>query len=449
MRIFFTILAALVFPFSTYCGNAGARAVKAVPVYNFTFDCKVSKPSGIFKKGEEIVLSGRMLEKGTVPRNRFVCAQLLFNEKVRETRILPAAQEAVFRTSSDKAGWFMLRLTVLDEKKKTIINPASPWKAPFRGGVGAMVAPEEIRPGMAEPADFDEFWKKQRAELDKVPLKAVRTPVAVGKRYEGKVLCWDVKVECAGGMPVSGYLCMPVGAKPGSLPALVSYHGAGVRSAYKPLNDGQNMISFNVNAHGIENGKSADFYHSLNKNELKAYPHRNKNNRELFYFRGMFLRIMRSLDYVKSLPEWNGKILIVTGGSQGGAQALVAAALEPRVTFCGSNVPALCDHGGSLAERTPGWPRLYRAKPGSSAHEKVADAVKYYDVCYFARRIKCETRICTGFIDSTCAPTSVYAAYNSIPETTPKAIFTNPIGTHGMKHEGLQERIKKIIADGK
>ena len=63
MRIFFTILAALVFPFSTYCGNAEARAVKAVPVYNFTFDCKVSKPSGIFKKGEEIVLSGRMLEK--------------------------------------------------------------------------------------------------------------------------------------------------------------------------------------------------------------------------------------------------------------------------------------------------------------------------------------------------------------------------------------------------
>ena len=53
---------------------------------------------------------------------------------------------------------------------------------------------------------------------------------------------------------------------------------------------------------------------------------------------------MRSLDYVKSLPEWNGKVLIVKGGSQGGAQSIVAAALDNNVTMMIAEVPAMCDH---------------------------------------------------------------------------------------------------------
>ena len=104
-------------------------------------------------------------------------------------------------------------------------------------------------------------------------------------------------------MPVSGYLCMPKNAKKGSLPAVGSYHGAGVRSAHKQHGAGTRYIHFDVNAHGIENGKPAQFYADLAKGELKDYRHRNKTDRNRFYFKEMYLRVMRALDYVKTLPR--------------------------------------------------------------------------------------------------------------------------------------------------
>ncbi len=39
----------------------------------------------------------------------------------------------------------------------------------------------------------------------------------------------------------------------------------------------------------------------------------------------MFLRMERAIDFLASQPEWDGRILIVTGSSQGGGQAIVAA----------------------------------------------------------------------------------------------------------------------------
>ena len=458
MKMYSLVLAAMLLPAAVSGNNIAAKAAKpavkaAKPAVEnadlkFKFDCKVNKPDGIYKKGEEVVLSGKVVELSAVPKAKFYRAQLLFNDKNKENRVLPITEEVTFKVSSKVPGWFVLRLTALDENKKQIINYASRgnWKPPFFGGIGAMVAPEELMPGTPEPADFDEFWKKQRAELDKVPVKATRKSVDVPKWAKGKVLCWDVKVDCAGGMPVSGYLCMPPNAKPKSLPAMVSYHGAGVRSANKPAHYGQRAIAFDVNAHGIENGHPKAFYDKLSANELKAYQARNKEDRDKFYFRGMFLRIMRALDYVKTLPEWNGKILIVTGGSQGGAQALVAAALDPQVTYCGANVPALCDHGGSFADRAPGWPRLYNVSNKKVPYQKTAEAVKYYDVSYFAKRIKCETRVSTGFFDTVCVPTSVYAAYNSIPAATKKALYTEPAGTHSMPHAPSWKRVNEIIS---
>ena len=450
MKKFFYAITLFLLPIAVFCNNVAAPKVQSQAqsperTRNFDFVTKLNKADGIFKKNEVIEFSAKLLENGSVPQGMFLQAQLYFNEKLRENKVIPANEEVTFKVSSGTAGWFVLRLTVLDENKKILWNVKNTKKFPYRGGIGAMVAPEEIMPGAPEPADFDAFWQKQRAELDKVPVKAVRTSVPVPKQYAGKVLCWDVKVDCAGGMPVSGYLCMPANAKPKSLPIQVSYHGAGVRSSNKPLPYGQYAISFNVNAHGIANGQPAAFYQKLAANELKGYPGRNKTNRDDFYFRGMYLRLMRALDYVKSLPEWNGKILVVTGGSQGGAQALVAAALDPQVTFCGANVPALCDHGGGFADRAAGWPRLYKVRNGKADNEKVMQTAGYYDCCNFAKRIKCETYVCTGFADGTCVPTSVYAAFNSLPKSTVKTLFTNPAGTHSMKNPGLGKRVYEML----
>ena len=124
-------------------------------------------------------------------------------------------------------------------------------------------------------------------------------------------------------MPVSGYLVMPKDAKAKSLPAEVSFLGYSVCGAGKNLQAGENKIFLNINAHGIKNGEPKEYYEELSKGALKSYAFSKDENAspDTSYFNGMFLRAMRALEFVKSLPEWNGKDLRASGGSQGGLQS--------------------------------------------------------------------------------------------------------------------------------
>jgi len=160
------------------------------------------------------------------------------------------------------------------------------------------------------------------------------------------------------------------------------------------------------------------------------------------------IRVLCELKFLKSQPLWNGKDLISVGGSLGGAQSAWAAALDPDVTLAVINVPCFCEFDGAAVGRRGSIPR------GGASH-KIAKAPKalaaqsYYDCVHFAPMIKCETYVCTGFADEACHPSSVYAFYNALPETTEKAITTDPctghfgttVNTRGNKrfHELLKE----------
>ncbi len=427
---------------------APAQPVKAAPEkeQKISFEAKADKPGAVYAKGEPITLSCRMLIDGKPVKGKFVRYMTYINGMhTGETKILPSDETFTVTGKLDRSGWYHVIGTALDENKKPILIPNNRWNNAYSGGVGAMVAPEEIRPSGTEPADFDAFWKAQREALNKVPVKATRVEVPVSADLKDKVVCYDVKVDCAGAKPVSGYLAMPAKAAPKSLPAIVSYHGAGVRSANKPLRYAQNAICLDVNAHGIENGKPADYYSNLDKNVLKDYRRAGKQNRDEFYFKEMYLRVMRALDYVKSLPEWDGKTLIVHGGSQGGGQSLVAASLDPQVTLCVAGVPALGDHAGRMVGRQPGWPFLYSAKDGVPSDPEASKTAEYFDNNNFAKRIKCETFVSTGFIDTTCVPTSVYSAYNSIPAGVRKHIDTTPTKGHDAPIPSGYKRIDEIV----
>ena len=141
--------------------------------------------------------------------------------------------------------------------------------------------------------------------------------------------------------------------------------------------------------------------------------------------------LLRALEYVKSLAEWNGKTLIAGGFSQGGAQALWAAGLDPDVTLCIATCPALCDLAGTAAKpaRRSGWPGYYDARRKNAETDKIARAVSYYDCAFFARRIKAKTYMAAGFADEVCPPTSVYAVFNEL-KIRRKYMETDPSSGH-------------------
>ena len=290
--------------------------------------------------------------------------------------------------------------------------------------------PLQIKPSLPVPDDFDAFWSAQKAALAKVPLKSTLTPATTAVKG---VDAFDLQVECLGGKPVSGYFGRPQGAKPKSLPAILHVHGAGVRSSGLgsvswALNEG-GMLSLDINAHGIPNGKPAEFYTALQTGELKDYSKSGNKDRETIYFKGMFLRLMRAIDFLTAQPEWDGKTLIVYGSSQGGFQALAAAGLDERVTFICAGVPAGCDHTGSQANRINGWPKIVPNGPDGKPDAAAQQAARYFDCVNFATRAKCKGAAVTiGFIDTTCPPSSVYAAYNALP--VPKKIHIDTLAGH-------------------
>ena len=92
----------------------------------------------------------------------------------------------------------------------------------------------------------------------------------------------------------------------------------------------------------------------------------------------VYLACVRSIDLLTSLPEWDGKNVIVQGGSQGGALALVTAGLDQRVTACVANHPALSDMAGYKAGRAGGYPHFFRNTVDMDTPEKIR-TMAYYD----------------------------------------------------------------------
>ncbi|MEQ2010250.1 MAG: acetylxylan esterase [Limisphaerales bacterium] len=314
----------------------------------------------------------------------------------------------------DAPGFLSCRATFIGADKKA-----------YTGLGGAGVDPLKIKPSLPVPADFDAFWAAQKKQLVAVPLNARLKPV---KQPTAGVVASDLQADSVGA-PVSGYFAKPENAKPRSLPIILLVHGAGVRSASLGGAVGwakQNFLALDINAHGLPNGQPEKFYTDLSKADLKDYRARGRESRDTIYFRGMFLRLVRALDFLTAQPEWDGKTVVVYGSSQGGFQAIVAAGLDARVTFLAAGVPAGCDHTGFKADRINGWPKFIST--GEQPPPNAVEAVRYYDAMNFATRTKAGAIFTVGFIDTTCPPSSVYAAYNNV--SGKKSIHHDPDAGH-------------------
>ena len=402
----------------------------------YDLQVKTDKSHWAVKAGEKVTFSFQLLSRADknapfqVVKGRKVSYELMGDGGMKNEKKVFVTTDKPFTLTStlNGPGWLCVNFIVREANGKPTYIEKGGKKVILDKGIGVLFDPEKIAEGQPEPADFDAFWKKQREILNKIPLNAKETPIPSPERYKS-YKCWDVQIDCAGGMPVSGYLVIPNNAKPKSLPAVVTLHGAGVRSS--GLYGMGQVLHFDINAHGLPNGKEKSFYEKVGKTTLKEYRFAGKENKETVYFKGMYLRLMRAFDYVKTRPEWNGKVLVAYGASQGGGQAIAAAALVPEVTLCVAGVPAVGDHAGSLAKfpRRPGWPKFYDARK-AKPDQKVVDATAYYDNIFFAKRIKCETYLTAGLMDMSCSPAGIYLVYKNLASKK-KDLAVFPNGTHG------------------
>ena len=406
-------------------------------------DAKTDKQDSIYKCGEPVTVTAVALEDGKPVSGKTVTYTVDADGGLsRRGKFLSDAEKPwTFTYKFARPGALRAEFTILGDDGKRIPLKKGYDQVRFAGGrIGAVAEPDKILPGGKTPADFAAFWKAQLARLAQVKLEVLERKKLdkLSGTYRNLDI-WDVKVSSVDGVPVSGYLAMPKKAAPRSLPAILLVQGAGVGSAslsnvFRWAKEG--AVCLEINAHGVPNGQPQAYYNELKKGKLQNYTGKVYPDRGKHVFLDMALRVVRALEYLRTLPEWNGRDLIIRGASQGGWQAVVGAALDHKVTLCIAGVPA---YGDFDAEFSPELRRMERIHWGGRIRALKCDMTKkrellkvqsYFDPVHFAPFVGCETFITVGYVDLSCPTTSVYSIYNSLPPAVKKHISAFPGGVH-------------------
>lgn len=293
-------------------------------------------------------------------------------------------------------------------------------------------SPDKIRPYTKMPQDFEEFWRNNKTEASKYPLTYTK---AYAKEYStDKIDCYLIKLTLnTKGQCIYGYLFYPKNASKNSCPVVLCPPGAGIKTIKEPLRHKyyaeEGCIRFEIEIHGLNPKMTPEEFKEISNafnGTENGYLTNGLDNRNNYYMKRVYLACVRSIDLLTSLPEWDGKNVIIQGGSQGGALALITTGLDSRVTACVANHPALSDMAGYKAGRAGGYPHFFRTK-GMDTPEKL-ETMAYYDVVNFARLIKVPVYLTWGYNDDTCPPTTSYAVYNVLE--CPKEALITPINEH-------------------
>lgn len=309
----------------------------------------------------------------------------------------------------------------------------------YKGLCTAGFSPEKLRPYCHEPKDFDAFWKKALDTARNNDLNPTKR--LLPERCTKDMNVYEVSyVNNNWNSRMFGILSVPV--KPGKYPALLRVPGAGVRpySGDTYTAPGK-CIVLEIGVHGIPVTMEQNVYDDLHNGALDGYWNFNVAEPDKNYYKRVVTGAVRGVDFIASLPEWDGKTIGVTGASQGGFLSLAVAALDKRITFLGVVHDAMCDYEAELHNVGGGWPHTIYWDMKSGLDKNLinfkVEGGRYYDGVNFARRVTQPGWYSFGYNDEVVPPTSSYSTYNIV--TAPKTLSVYQMTGHYWYQEQWDE----------
>ena len=269
------------------------------------------------------------------------------------------------------------------------------------------------------PADFDEYWDKALAELDAIDPKVEFKPYEqfnsfVADAYEltftstkgARIYAKFVKPKSITGKAPAVIMFHGLSGSSGSWSSLMSYASQGFVVAFM---DTRGQGGYSQDVGGVPGTTyTTPFMRGFdgNPNDLLC--------RDLFLDTARLAKIVMGLDYVDETRVG------VTGGSQGGGLSIACAALVPEIKLCAPNFPYMSDYKRvwdmDLDKGAYEGIRYY-LRAFDPRHEHIDEfflKLGYIDIQFLAPRIKAKVLMATGLMDTTCPPSTQFAAYNKM-----------------------------------
>lgn len=294
------------------------------------------------------------------------------------------------------------------------------------------------------PADFDAFWDASLAEMNAIDPKAEFKPYPLASVIAD---FYELTFTSTKGARIYAKFARPKGID-GKAPAILKFHGLSSDSgSWQSLLTyvSQGFVVAFMDCRG-QGGKSQDVGGTLGTTHstqfvrgLDGDPH-DLHCRDLFLDTAMLARVVMGLDYVDETRVG------VTGGSQGGALTVACAALVPTIKRCAPIYPYLSDYKRvwdmDLDKGAYEGLRYYfrHFDPTHAREEEIFEKLGYIDIQFLAPRIKAKVLMGTGLMDTTCPPSTQFAAYNKM--NTEKEMLIYP--DYG--HEGLKGHDDRVFA---
>ena len=302
---------------------------------------------------------------------------------------------------------------------------------------------ENFRPDVAEPHDFDAFWRatlaESRATGGVTSIESVESPLS-------EFVVEDLTFPGFAGDPVRAWIVRPrQHSRP--LPTVVQFvgYGGGRGLAHEHLSwaaSGYVTVVMDTRGQGSAWGSGGDTADPHGAGS--AFPGsmtRGILNPADYYYRRVFTDGVLLIDAVRSLPFVDESRIAVTGGSQGGGISLAVAGLRDDLWAVMPDVPFLC-HFRRAIELTPAAPftEITRYLSVHRDHtEAVLNTLSYFDGVNFARRANSPALFSVALMDEIVIPSTVFAAYNTY--AAEREIEVYPYNNHegGQGHHWLRQ----------
>ncbi|WP_372441031.1 acetylxylan esterase [Actinacidiphila acididurans] len=273
------------------------------------------------------------------------------------------------------------------------------------------------RPEPSGPADLDAFWRATLAESRAAAGAARFEPYDSGLRT---VDVYDVTFGGYAGQPVRAWLLLPRHIE-GRLPCVVQFVGYNGGRGFP-----HEYLTWSAAGYAhlvMDNrGQGSDGHtHAVTADpdpsgapQTPGYLTRGIGSPQTYYYRRLFTDAVRAVDTARTHPRIDPDRIAVLGASQGGGTAIAAAALGDRVAAAVVDVPFLCHvrRAVRITDDHPyrelaTWCRTHR-----HAVERAFATLDYFDGMNLAARATAPALFSVALMDTTCPPSTVFAAYN-------------------------------------